>query len=112
MADYDPEQFWLRFRTLADKDLPVILQTDIKQSTLSTWRTEKTYPRADDAVKIATALQTTVEYLVTGSDKTLSPLDPAALEIALTAAKLSPEGQQTLLYVAKGLLTQLPKTTE
>jgi hypothetical protein len=21
MADYDPEQFWLRFRTLADKDL-------------------------------------------------------------------------------------------
>jgi transcriptional regulator with XRE-family HTH domain len=112
MADYDPEQFWLRFRTLADKDLPVILQTDIKQSTLSTWRTEKTYPRADDAVKIAAALQTTVEYLVTGSDKDLSPLDPAALEIALTAHKLSPEGQQTLLYVAKGLLTQLPKTTE
>jgi hypothetical protein len=33
MADYDPEQFWSRFRTLAEKDLPVILQTDIKQST-------------------------------------------------------------------------------
>jgi transcriptional regulator with XRE-family HTH domain len=112
MAGYDPEQFWLRFRTLADKDLPVILQTDIKQSTLSTWRTEKTYPRADDAVKIAAALQTTVEYLVTGSDKTLSPLDPASLEITLTAAKLSPEGRKTLLYVAKGLLTQLPKTAE
>jgi hypothetical protein len=89
MGDYDPEQFWLRFRTLAEKDLPVILQTDIKQSTLSTWRTEKTYPRADDAVKIA-----------------------AALEIALTAAKLSPEGLKTLRYVAKGLLTLLPKTTE
>jgi transcriptional regulator with XRE-family HTH domain len=112
MADYDPEQFWLRFRTLAEKDLPVILQTDIKQSTLSTWRTEKTYPRADDAVKIAAALQTTVEYLVTGSDKALFTLDPAALEIALTAAKLSPEGLKTLLYVAKGLLTQLPKTAE
>jgi hypothetical protein len=87
MPDYDPEQFWSRFRTLAEKDLPVILQTDIKQSTLSTWRTEKTYPRADDAVKIA-----------------------AALEIALTAAKLSPEGLKTLRYVAKGLLTQFPKT--
>jgi transcriptional regulator with XRE-family HTH domain len=109
MADYDPEQFWSRLRALAEKDLPVILQTDIKQSTLSTWRTEKTYPRADDAVKIAAALQTTVEYLVTGSDKALSPLDSAALKIALTAAKLSPAGQQTLLYVAKGLLTQLPK---
>jgi hypothetical protein len=86
MPDYDPEQFWSRFRTLAEK--------------------------------IAAALQTTVEYLVTGSDKTLSPLgqEPAcagkALEIALTAAKLSPEGQKTLLYVAKGLLTQLPKTAE
>jgi transcriptional regulator with XRE-family HTH domain len=112
MPDYDPEQFWSRFRTLAEKDLPVILQTDIKQSTLSTWRTDKTYPRADDAVKIAAALQTTVEYLVTGSDKARSPLDPTALEIALTAAKLSRKGQQTLLYVAKGLLTQLPKTTE
>jgi hypothetical protein len=110
MANYDPEQFWLRFRTLADKDLPVILQTDIKQSTLSTWRAEKTYPRADDTVKIAAALSTTVEYLVTGSDKALSPLDPAALEIALTVAKLSPEGQKTLLYVVKGLLTQLPKS--
>ena len=112
MPIYDPEQFWFRFRTLAEKDLPVILQTDIKQSTLSTWRAEKTYPRADDAVKIAAALQTTVEYLVTGSDKALSPLDPVALEIALTAAKLSPEGLKTLRYVAKGLLTQLPKTPE
>jgi hypothetical protein len=112
MPNYDPTQFWSRFRTLAEKDLPVILQTDIKQSTLSTWRTEKTYPRADDAVKIAAALSTTVEYLVTGSAKALSPLAPAALEIALTAAKLSPEGLKTQLYVAKGLLTQLPKTAE
>jgi hypothetical protein len=61
-------------------------------------------------LKIAAALSTTIEYLVTGSDKTFSPLDPAALEIALTTAKLSPEGLKTLLYVAKGLLTQLPKT--
>jgi hypothetical protein len=112
MTDYDPEQFWFRFRTLAQKDLPVILQTDIKQSTLSTWRTEKIYPRADDAVKIAAALSTSVEYLVTGSEKTLSSLDPAVLEIAFTAAKLSPEGQRTLQYVANGLLTQLPRAAK
>jgi transcriptional regulator with XRE-family HTH domain len=109
MPNYDPEQFWLRFRTLTEKDLPVILQTDIKQSTLSTWRTENTYPRADDAVKIAAALQTTVEYLVTGSDKALSPFDPAALEIALTAAKLTDEGKQIALAVLKGLVSQYPK---
>jgi hypothetical protein len=75
-------------------------------STLPTWRTKNTYPRTNDAVKI-----TTVEYLVIGSDKAFS-LDPTALEIALTVAKLSLEGQKTLLYVVKGLLTQLPKTAE
>jgi transcriptional regulator with XRE-family HTH domain len=110
MPDYDPEQFWSRFRTLAEKDLPVILQTDIKQSTLSTWRTDKTYPRADDAVKIADALQTTVEFLVTGSDKASLPCTPAAIEIALTADKLTDEGKQIALVVLKGLVSQFPKS--
>jgi transcriptional regulator with XRE-family HTH domain len=110
MPNFDPEQFWFRFRTLAEKDLPVILQTDIKQSTLSTWRTDKTYPRADDAVKIAAALSTTVEFLVTGSDKANLPCTPAAAEIALTADKLSDEGKKIALAVLRGLISQYPKT--
>jgi transcriptional regulator with XRE-family HTH domain len=107
---YNPSQFWSRFKTLSEKDLPVIIRTGIKQPTLSNWRVNEIYPRADDAVRIAEALGTTVEYLVTGSDKILPPLDPAALEIALISIKLSPKGKKTLLYVAKGLLPQFPKT--
>jgi transcriptional regulator with XRE-family HTH domain len=110
MPDYDPVQFWNRFQILADKDLPVILKTGIKQSTLSTWRTEKTYPRADDAVRISAALQTTVEFLVTGSDKANLPCTPAAAEIALTADKLTDEGKKIALAVLRGLVGQFPKT--
>jgi transcriptional regulator with XRE-family HTH domain len=110
MGDYNPVQFWRRFQILADKDLPVIIKTGIKQSTLSTWRSEKTYPRADDAVRIATALQTTVEFLVTGSDKASLPCTPTAIEIALTADKLTDEGKQVALAVLRGLVSQYPKS--
>jgi transcriptional regulator with XRE-family HTH domain len=110
MGKYDPAQFWSRFQTLSEKDLPILLKTGISQSTLSTWRTQKTYPRADIAVEIAEALQTTVEYLVTGSDNILSRLDPAVVDIALTANKLSPTGQKTLQLIAKDLLTQFPNS--
>jgi hypothetical protein len=111
MGDFDPEQFWLRYQNLTDKDLPVILKTGIKQSTLSTWRAEKTYPRAGDAVRIAAALQTNVEFLVTGSDQAHLPCTPAAIEIALTTNRLSEEGQKILLTVAKGLISQHPNPT-
>jgi hypothetical protein len=107
--NYDPAEFWIRFQALSGKDLPIIIKTGIKQPTLSSWRVQKKYPRADDAVRIAEALETTVEYLVTGTDKILSPISSGALEIALTADQLSTQGLKTLLSVTKGLLTQFPK---
>jgi hypothetical protein len=60
------EQFWLRYGKLVAKDLPVILKTRIPSSTLSTWKKKNIYPRADEAFKIASAIGTTVEYLVSG----------------------------------------------
>ena len=39
---------------------------EINESTVSTWRKNRTIPRADDLVKIAKLLGTSVEYLVTG----------------------------------------------
>ncbi|MDR2069910.1 MAG: helix-turn-helix domain-containing protein [Treponema sp.] len=57
------KRFLNRYGNLAQKDLPVILRTQVKQSTLSTWRSKKKFPRADTAVRIAKALNTTVEYL-------------------------------------------------
>jgi transcriptional regulator with XRE-family HTH domain len=100
--------FWRRFRDLSEKDLPVILKTNIKQSTISTWRRRKEFPRADEAVRIAETLHTSVEYLVTGRDKTYAPCSPAALEIAIAADKLDDEGKRIALTVLKGLESQYP----
>jgi transcriptional regulator with XRE-family HTH domain len=41
---------------------------EINESTVSTWRKNRTVPRADDLVKIAKLLETTVEYLITGEE--------------------------------------------
>jgi transcriptional regulator with XRE-family HTH domain len=41
---------------------------EINESTVSTWRKNRTIPRADDLVKIAKLLETSVEYLVTGEE--------------------------------------------
>ncbi|MDR1127993.1 MAG: hypothetical protein LBL20_01675 [Treponema sp.] len=56
------------------------------------------------------ALHTTVEYLVTGSDKDLSSLDPATAEISRTAAILNDEGKHIALAVIKGLVAQYHQT--
>jgi len=49
----------------------------INESTVSTWRKNRTIPRADDLVKIAKLLETSSEYLVTGEqpDSNSSYLD-------------------------------------
>jgi len=64
----DAGLFWARYKKLVIKDLSVVMKTGIRFSTLSTWKSKKTYPRADDACKIAKTLNTTVEYLVTGEE--------------------------------------------
>lgn len=106
--DYDAGMFWKRFKDLSGKDLPVILKTSIKQSTISMWRSRKNFPRADEAVRIADALGTSVEFLVTGRDKEYAPCTPAALEIAIAADKLDDEGKRIALTVLKGLESQHP----
>jgi transcriptional regulator with XRE-family HTH domain len=108
MGQFDAGMFWRRFKELSEKDLPVILKTSIKQSTISMWRQRKNFPRADEAVKIAETLHTSVEYLVTGRDLSFSPCSAAALEIAVAADKLDEEGKRIALSVVKGLETQYP----
>ena len=69
MDNLDAKQFWKRFRELAKQDLPVLEKTGIRNSTLSTWRKRNSFPRADDAYRIAKALNVTVEYLVAGVER-------------------------------------------
>ena len=94
-------QFWLRYKKLANKDLPVVLQTNISHSTLSTWRRKNIFPRADEAYEIAKAINTTVEYLLTGQDD--STCSANAMEIAKIADKLSTDGMRILKLIAKSL---------
>jgi transcriptional regulator with XRE-family HTH domain len=106
--DYDAGTFWKRFKDLSGKDLPVSIKTSIKQSTISMWRHRKNFPRADEAVKIAGALNTTVEFLVTGRDKACPPHTAEAMEIAAAADKLDAEGKRIALTVIRGLESQRP----
>jgi transcriptional regulator with XRE-family HTH domain len=107
-GEYDAGGFWQRYGELADKDLPVIVRTKVKQSTLSTWRTKKTFPRADMAVRIALSLGTSVEYLVTGQGKEHPVCSPWAMAIALQADKLNEQGRKIIFDIARGLEPQYP----
>jgi transcriptional regulator with XRE-family HTH domain len=106
--DYSAIEFWARYKDLTEKDLPVILKTNIGQSTISTWKTKGVFPRADKAVKIADTLGTSVEYLVTGRDKAYPDRSSEAQEIGVVVDRLSAEGKRIVLSVVKGLETQYP----
>jgi hypothetical protein len=71
------------------------------------WRRSNNLPRADEAVKIASTLGTTVEYLVTGEPP--AGLSKKALEIAQKFDNLSPAGQKAAQSVMEGLLRDYPQ---
>jgi hypothetical protein len=108
MAVKDAQQFWSRYKRLAKKDLPVLVKTGILQPTLSSWRSKRLFPRANDAVAIASALNTTVEFLVNGKDTHNVTCSPAAMNIALLADTLSDEGLHILSGVAESLAFKFP----
>jgi transcriptional regulator with XRE-family HTH domain len=110
MAAKDAGAFWTRYKRLAKKDLPILVKTGILQPTLSSWRTKKIFPRASEAVAIAAALNTTVEFLVNGKDTSNATVSPAAMNIALTADTISAEGQKILAAVAESLALKYPLT--
>jgi hypothetical protein len=70
----------------------------------------KDLPRADGAIRIASALQTTVEFPVSGSDKASLPCTPTATEKALVADKFTDDGKQIVLAVLNGLVYRYPKS--
>jgi hypothetical protein len=67
----------------------------------------KRVPDAETAYKIAVALETTVEYLVTGVPP--AGLSIEAMEIAQIFNNLSPEGQKAAQSMMEGLLKDYPQ---
>ena len=108
MRAKDATQFWLRYKRLTDKDLPVLVKTGILQPTLSSWKSKKIFPRADEAVVIAAALNTTVEFLVTGKEPRSSSFSPSVQSLAHIADIINTEGLQILTAVADSLASKYP----
>ena len=109
MDKFDAAQFWLRYKKLAAKDLPVLVKTGISQPTLSSWRRKRLFPRADEAYRIAQAINTSIEYLVSGQDGKSSLCSASAMEIAMNADKLSEEGLNVLRIITQALEAQYAK---
>lgn len=71
----------LKNKKITQKQLSVLL--DLPERTVETWISRNSIPDAETAVKIAAALETSVEYLVTGTEP-----DKAAEELKQLKAKL------------------------
>jgi transcriptional regulator with XRE-family HTH domain len=101
MIPSDAYQFWLRYSELVSRDAKVIIETGVRQSTLSTWKKKNTYPRADVACQIAHSLNTTVEYLVKGEDENGS--DPPDRELNIINS-LNEKEFQIVMSLATALI--------
>jgi len=82
------------------------LEAGVRETTVRSWFSRNTYPTVDNAHLIADALNTTVDYLVTGQDPERKFEDPLIAEMidyleGLTANQL----QQTygMLKLAKAI---------
>jgi len=57
----------LKAKSLSQKELAE--KVGMRRPSISDWKTKKTYPYADVALKIAGIFEVSVEYLMTGKDK-------------------------------------------
>ena len=96
MLPKDASQFWMRYEEIASKDFHVVLKTGIRQSTLSTWKKKKIFPRADEACLLAKAVNTSVEYLVNGQDETQENQPITVSDFNIDNSKITEEDLQIL----------------
>lgn len=82
----DASEFWKRFDAIYhEKDLVIESSTSIPSSTISSYRSGKRFPRANEAIELARIAETTVEYLVNGTEP--STISPPEMEFHLRARK-------------------------
>lgn len=66
-------EYLLDEQDMTQKELAELV--GMRRTTISEWKKNGNFPPADIAVKIAQILHTTVEYLVTGKNKYVLPVD-------------------------------------
>ena len=87
---------------LDEKDIAAI--AGVKPASVSGWKIEGSMPKANTAVKIAKKLNTTVEYLVTGEDK--SGLSQIEHDLLAGFQQLNLETQREVLRYVNWMVHQ------
>lgn len=76
--------------------------TGIATSTLSDWKSGKSRPKQDKLKKIADYFNVSVDYLMTGEEKTDVPMfDAEQIELITLYAKLKKEQKETVLNLLR-----------
>ena len=78
----------------------------VPESTISRWRDQKKYPSVEKVVKMAQAVDRSVEYLVTGAEQKYSELSENSLKIAHMAEQLSEK--QVAITQVEALIAHFP----
>ncbi len=94
----------MKNKDITAKDLGLL--TGIGYRTIESWTsTKKIMPRADSAVKIARALNTSVEYLVTGEEPGMPFLNEKEKKLIDASRRMTEDDMGRLLTIAESLAT-------
>ena len=85
-------------------------KTNIPKGTFSSWKNRNTIPRADEALRIASALGVSMEYLLTGAERQSEPSNPALHEITETVPLFDDNDVQILLATVRAMAARYPHT--
>jgi len=100
-------QFWtnvkeeLDYNLITQKDLARLV--GISYNTLQSWITKDRLPDAEQALKIAKELKTSVEYLLTGKNESQSNINPLVQNLIPKLNHLSNENLDLLKILAEKL---------
>lgn len=100
-------QFWtnvkeeLDYNMITQKDLARLV--GISYNTLQSWITKDRLPDAEQALKIAKELKTSVEYLLTGKNESQSNINPLVQNLIPKLNHLSNENLDLLKILAEKL---------
>jgi hypothetical protein len=78
-------------------------KTGIPKGTFSSWKSRNIFPRADEVYKIACALDVSVAYLLTGTDRPEGVVHPEAREIAQTLAVFDAKDIESVLALVRAM---------
>jgi transcriptional regulator with XRE-family HTH domain len=103
----NPEFFWTMVKNEVARQQTsfewLYGKTKIPKGTFSSWKNRNIMPRADAAYRIAEALNVSLEYLLTGSDRMGRPSNPKIQEIIDKLSRFDDVDLQSLYELVKAM---------